>query len=82
MAKCKSGKGLFPVVSHKFKLCHNIIIVLSLQNFELKRKSHESSQEWMDRWQTKAADCDYNKYDKRLTKQFTHWLDDEGICKI
>ena len=29
--------------------------------------------------QTKAADCDYNKYDRILTEQFIHGLDNEGI---
>ena len=29
--------------------------------------------------QTKAADCEYNKYDRRLTEQFIHGLDDEGM---
>ena len=26
-----------------------------------------------------AVDCDYNKYDRRLTKQFIRGLDDEGM---
>ena len=31
----------------------------------------------MGRLQTKAADSDYNEYDRRVTEQFIHGLDDE-----
>ena len=32
---------------------------------------------------TKAADCDYNEYDRKLTEQFRHGVDDETmISKI
>ena len=27
----------------------------------------------------KAAACAYNEYDRRLTEQFIHWLDDEDM---
>ena len=33
----------------------------------------------MGRLLTRAADCDYNKYDRRLAEQYTHGLEDEGI---
>ena len=33
----------------------------------------------MGRLQTKAAPCDFNECDKRLTEQFIHGLDDEGM---
>ena len=46
--KCITAKGLFSVLSHTFKLHHNII-VLSQQYLKLKRKSHKSGQEWMGR---------------------------------
>ena len=62
----ENAKGIFYVLSHKFKLHHNRI-VLSLQYLKPKRNSHKSAQEWIGRLQTRAADCDYNKYDRRLT---------------
>ena len=33
----------------------------------------------MDRLQTKEAYCDYNEYDRRLTEQFIHGLDNKGM---
>ena len=33
----------------------------------------------MGRLQTKEADCDYNEYNRKLTKQFKHGLDDECV---
>ena len=33
----------------------------------------------MGRLQTKAADCDCGKYDRRLMEQFIHELDNEGM---
>ena len=33
----------------------------------------------MDKLQTMTAHCDYNKYYSRLTDQFIHGLDDEGM---
>ena len=33
----------------------------------------------MGRSETKAADCDYNEYDRRLNKQFIHGLGNEGM---
>ena len=33
----------------------------------------------MHRFQTKAPDCGNDEYDRRLTQQFIHWLDDEGM---
>ena len=36
--ECKTAKGLLPILSHKFKPCHNRI-VLSLQYLTLKRKA-------------------------------------------
>ena len=29
--------------------------------------------------QTMAEDCEYNRYDRRLSKQFIHGLDDEDM---
>ena len=29
--------------------------------------------------QTKTTNCDYNKYDRQITEQFIHGLDDEGM---
>ena len=31
----------------------------------------------MDRFHTKASDCEYHEYDQRLIEQFIHWLDNE-----
>ena len=45
------------------------------------RKNHESDQEWIGRLQTITADCDYNEYDRRLIKQFTHGLDNVDIIR-
>ena len=69
-------RRLFSVLSQKS--CHNRIM-LSLQYCKLKRKSQESGKEWMGKLQTKAADYDYNKHNSKLTEQFIHGLDDEGI---
>ena len=33
----------------------------------------------MDRLWTKAAECDYKEYDRKLTEQFIHRLEKEGI---
>ena len=33
----------------------------------------------MQRLQTREEDCDYNEYDRRLTEQFIHELDNEGV---
>ena len=52
---------------------------MSPQYCKLKRKSHESTKEWMGRLHTKAVDCEYYDYDGRLTKQCVHGLDDEVI---
>ena len=52
---------------------------MSQQYPKLKRKSHEPAQKWMNRLQTKAADCAYNEYDGRLTEHFIHGIEDEGI---
>ena len=53
--------------------------MLPLQYFKLKRNCHESAQEWMGRLQTKAAGCDYNEYGRKITEQFIHSLDSEGV---
>ena len=67
--KGKMAEGFLAMLSHKFKLpCSRI--VLSLQYLKLNRKNHESAQTWMDRLQTKAAECDNSKYVPRLTEQF------------
>ena len=36
----------------------------------------------MDRLQTKAADCVFNEYDRRLMDRFIHELDDEGMVML
>ena len=36
----------------------------------------------MGRLQTKATDCDYNEYDRRLTEQFINGLDNDMISEI
>ena len=46
--------------------------------YKLHRKSIESSQEWMGRLQTKAAECEYKEYHRLLTEQFKDGLNDEG----
>ena len=53
--------------------------MLSLQYQKLKRKGHESALEWLDKLQTKAADCDYKEYDRELEEQFIHIPDDEDM---
>ena len=68
--KCKMPKGLFPVLSHKLKPCHNKIVLL-LQYLKLKRKSHKSNQEWMGRLCTKAAEYDYKKHNRKLRTSYT-----------
>ena len=54
-------------------------MVLSLQNCKLNRNNHESAEEWMGRFHTKITDCEYREYDRRLTEQFIHVLDDGVI---
>ena len=66
------------MLSHKFKPCHNRI-VLSLQCIKLKRKSHESAQEWADRLQKKSAEYDYNEHDRKITEKFSHGLHNKGM---
>ena len=62
-------KGLLPVLSHKFKLFQNrIVLLLQYLKLKLKRKNHESAQEKLGRLETKKADCDYNEYNRRLTE--------------
>ena len=46
--KCRNTKGLFSMLSIRFKPCHNHIM-LALQYLKLHRKSNESVQEWMCR---------------------------------
>ena len=70
------------MLSNKFKTHHNGI-VLALQYLKLKRKSHESTQEWMARLQTKAVEFDYSEHHRRLNKQFLHGIDgDVMLCEI
>ena len=57
--KCKIVKGLFLVLSDKFRLYHNRI-ELALQ-FKKTEKSNESTQEWMGRLCTKIAECYYKE---------------------
>ena len=53
---CKTAKGLFSILSNKFKLQCNRIL-LSLQYQKLHRKNNESGWEWMGKLCTKLADC-------------------------
>ena len=78
----KMAIGLISMMSKKFKWYHNQIVLL-IQYCKLKRKSHKSAQERMGRLCTKASRCEYHDYDRRLTEQFIHVLDDKvTICKI
>ena len=72
----KMARGLFSTFSEKFKPCHNQIVLL-LQYYNLKRKSHYFAQEEMGRLHTKAIDCEYHEYDQRLREKFINRLDDE-----
>ena len=68
--KCKTVKGLFLILSSKFKLQH------SSTKSQMKKK--ETARDWMDRLWTKAADCDCKEYNSLLTEQFMNGLDDRA----
>ena len=81
MKKNPSNKELLRygrLVNHKFRPCQSRI-VLSLQYLKLKGKSHESAQDWMGRLHTMPAECYYKEYERKLTEQFIHGLDDKGM---
>ena len=76
--KRKKNAKLHSMLSQKYKPGNKRIMML-LQYFRLKWKSHEFFQEWVGRSWTRAADYDYNECDRRVTKQLKHGLDDEGM---
>ena len=71
-------KRLFAVSCSKVKPQNNRIII-SPQYFKLNRKNNESAQEWMGRPRTKAAECQYNDYDRLLTEQLISRLEGDGM---
>ena len=75
---CKTAYGLFSTLGEKFKL-HQKETIVSLQYCKLKRKSLESSQEWMCRLQIKATNYKYEGYDRKLKEQFINGLKNETI---
>ena len=78
--ECRTAKGLSSVLGNKFKPQHNKIII-SLWYCKLHRKSNESSQEWIGRLQTKAAECVYNEYDRLLREQFIGGFNDKDMIE-
>ena len=55
-------------------------IVLLLQYLKLKRKGHKSAKEWMADCEEKQQNYHYKEYDRKITEQFIHGLD-EGIVR-
>ena len=71
-------KGLFSVVSSKFKPCYNQIVI-PLQYLKLQRKAVNLPRSgWAD-CEQKAAKWEYREDDRLLTEQFIDGLNQKGM---
>ena len=53
--------------------------MLSQRYLKLKKNIHECGQELLCKLWIKTAECDFKEYDRQITKQFIHGLDNGGI---
>ena len=69
--KCNTMEGLFETLTNKFRLQFNEMIK-SLQFCKLSWQGGENAEEWMDRLQLAAIECNYKETDRQLKEPFIH----------
>ena len=77
---CNTLEGLFEALTNEFKPQCNETIKL-LQFRKLYRYVDENVEEWMERLQVAAVECDYQEIDRHPKEQFIHGLNDKCMLQ-
>ena len=75
---CKTFHGLFRLLRKNLIPQHNETI-LSFQYCKLSRKCEETAEEWMEKLNVKAAECNYTENVRHLKEQFINRLNDDDV---